>query len=451
MSGGACDAVADRSGSAAILEELDRRNLLVVALDAERTWWRYHHLFAELLRRELARTDAARVKLLHRRAAEWHAEHGLADEAIRHSLACGAVDRAGELIAEHWNEAFNRGELASVDAWLRALPPSLVVADERLWLARLWTAMDRGELVEVRALLTRGERAAIPAARSWAPVLHGLHAFKRGDLADAEREIAAMNLSAGDPFRRTTGRLVGGVVAFARGDRAVATEAFTDAADLAAEHENRLGLAYAAGHLALLALEEGRDRDAAQELARVDALLEHDGAVGEHFVAYASQLARGLLAERAAAYDAAATTLVRAVELARRGGGALELASSLVELGRLQWFRAARDDALRLAREARRVLDSCPDPGRVAARLAELELRTEIRRAEPVARDRLSDSELAVLRLLPTGLSNREIGEELYVSINTVKTHLRNLYGKLDAGSREQAVTRARQLGLIDA
>jgi LuxR family maltose regulon positive regulatory protein len=82
--------------------------------------------------------------------------------------------------------------------------------------------------------------------------------------------------------------------------------------------------------------------------------------------------------------------------------------------------------------------------------LAQLELRTEIRQAAPIATpDELSDSELAVLRLLPTELSNREIGEELFVSVNTVKTHLRNIYAKLRARSREQAVGRAREIGLL--
>jgi LuxR family maltose regulon positive regulatory protein len=96
------------------------------------------------------------------------------------------------------------------------------------------------------------------------------------------------------------------------------------------------------------------------------------------------------------------------------------------------------------------VLDECADPGRVATRLADVETRTQIRQAAPIAvPDELSDSELAVLRLLPTELSNREIGDELFVSVNTVKTHVRNIYAKLRAGSREQAVGRAREIGLL--
>jgi LuxR family maltose regulon positive regulatory protein len=167
-------------------------------------------------------------------------------------------------------------------------------------------------------------------------------------------------------------------------------------------------------------------------------------------VAFAGELARARLAERSGAYEAAAGALERALELARRGAGQLELAATLVELGKLGWARGRRDDARRLAREARRVVDGCADPGRVADRLTELELRTNVRKAADVSlADELSDSELAVLRLLPTQLSNREIGEELFVSVNTVKTHVRSIYAKLRASSREQAVGRAREIGLL--
>jgi LuxR family maltose regulon positive regulatory protein len=449
MSGPLCDAVTGSTGSAARLDELDRRNLLVVPIDPHRRWWRYHHLFGELLRLELERAGPDRAIALHRRAAEWHRDRGMAPEAIRHALAAGEHALAAELVAEHWSIPFNRGELATVDAWLVALPPALVVADARLWLARLWTAMDRGQLADVHTLLSRAERGAVPAVHEWAPVLRGLYAFKRGDLAAARRHVDDAALGGDDAFRQTTALLVRGVVAHAADDGDARAE-FTAAADRAGDDGNGLGLAYAVGHLALIAAEQGRPDTAAQELARLDALVARDRAIGEHFVAFAGELARAALAERAGAYEAAAAALQRAAELARRGAGQLELAAALVELGRLDWARGQRDDACRVAREARRSLDGCPDPGRVASRLMDLELRTEVRQASVMApADELSDSELAVLRLLASQLSNREIGEELFVSINTVKTHVRSIYAKLRAQSREQAVGRAREIGLL--
>ena len=115
---------------------------------------------------------------------------------------------------------------------------------------------------------------------------------------------------------------------------------------------------------------------------------------------------------------------------------------------------AAAAAARALVLEARRPVEACAHPGRVAAHLAALE--HELLRPDDLADapttgplEPLSDSELAVLRLLPSALSQREIGEQLFISVNTVKTHCRNIYAKLRVGSREQAVGRARELGLL--
>src|SRR4051794_29248261 len=98
-----CDAVTGEGGAAGRLPELDRRNLMLAPLDAGRRWWRYHHLFAEALQAEL---EPERASELHRRAAAWHAERGLAAEAIRHAVAAGEPAQAAELVAEHWRDAF---------------------------------------------------------------------------------------------------------------------------------------------------------------------------------------------------------------------------------------------------------------------------------------------------------------------------------------------------------
>jgi LuxR family transcriptional regulator, maltose regulon positive regulatory protein len=443
-----CDALTGGADAAERLPELYRANLLVVPLDGRRRWWRYHHLFAELLRRELARETPARAPELHRRAAAWHAEHGSPGDAIAHAIAAGDHDVAARLAAEHWSAAFNAGELATVESWLAALPDACVVGDPRLWLARLWTAMDSGRLEEAGALLDRADRDAAPEARVWGQLLHALHAFKRGDLTAAEDGAArAAELDPDDRFWRTVAACVRGLTAYARG-RPSAVAAFEQAAELASADRNRLALAYALGYRALIAAEAGLEDDAEAALVRLDELLAEDAEVGEHFVALAGGLARAALDERQGAYEAAAPRLERAVELARRGAGTLELAHAQIRLGHVQWARGRRDDARRLAREARRQLDGCADPGRLTVRLQELERRAQLR-AAPVPREELSDSELAVLRLLPSELSNREIGERLYVSVNTVKTHVRSIYAKLRAQSRDQAVGRARELGLL--
>jgi LuxR family maltose regulon positive regulatory protein len=443
-----CDAVTGGDDAAERLPELERRNLMLVPLDAGRRWWRYHHLFADALRAALA---PERARELHRRALAWHSAHGLPAEAIRHALAAQEPATAGQLIATHWREAFNRGELATVQRWLDALPDGVLLADAHLWLAELWLLMDQGRLSEAGSLLAGVDAGAAPEVRVWTLLLQALRAFKLGDVGAAEDGVArALELDPRDRFWRTVAALVRGLAGYARG-RLAAAQAFEEAARLARADGNHLGLAYALGYRALIAVEAGLPAEAEPRLQALDELLDSPG-VGEHFVGFAGGLARAALAENEGRYEAAARELQRAAELAGRGAGRTEIAHVEVALGRVMWARGRRDEARGLAAQARERLAGTPDPGRAAASLARLETRVGTRQPALVgasATEALSDGELAVLRLLPAALSNRQIGEELFISVNTVKTHLRSIYAKLSASSREQAVGRARELGLL--
>jgi LuxR family maltose regulon positive regulatory protein len=441
-----CDAVTGRAGAAGRLPDLDRRNLLLVPLDPGKQWWRYHHLFAEALRAEL---EPERARELHRRALAWHAERGFPAEAIRHAVAADEQAGVAELVAAHWRDAFNRGELATVEHWLAALPEGAVVSDPRLWLAKLWLLMDGGRLSEAGLLLEEVEPA--PDVLVWSLLLQALRAFKLGDVGAAEDGVArALECDPEDRFWRTVAALVRGLAGYARG-RLAAGQAFEEAARLARADGNRLGLAYALGYRALIAVEAGLPGEATARLEALDALHDDPG-VAEHFVSFAGGLARAALAEREGRYEAAAAELERAAQLAQRGAGCSEIAHVEVALARIQWARGRRDDARRLATAARERLAPAREPGRVADLLSRLEQRIRVRQPALVgaaSAEPLSDSELAVLRLLSAALSNRQIGEELFISVNTVKTHLKSIYAKLGSSSREQAVGRARELGLI--
>ena len=123
LSGSLCDAVTGRPGGQALLEQVERAGLFLVPLDEVRGWWRYHHLFADLLRARLREEHPGLVKQLHRNAAAWCQEHGLADDAIRHAVAAGEATWAARLIEQHFDEVFFlRGEAATVHRWLSALP-----------------------------------------------------------------------------------------------------------------------------------------------------------------------------------------------------------------------------------------------------------------------------------------------------------------------------------------
>ena len=104
LSGDLCDAVTGRTDGQAMLEAIERANLFLVPLDDVRRWWRYHHLFADLLRVRLSQDRHEKLEELHRNAADWHEKHGLADDAVRHALAAGDARRAARLV-EYYADA----------------------------------------------------------------------------------------------------------------------------------------------------------------------------------------------------------------------------------------------------------------------------------------------------------------------------------------------------------
>ena len=165
LSGELCNAVTGRTGSQALLEWAERAGLFLVALDDVRGWWRYHHLFADLLRARLQQQQPARVAQLHRNAAAWYEEHGLADDAIRHAVAAGQMTWAAQLIEQHFDTFYSvRGEGATIQRWLSVLPTDLVRSRPRLLLAQAQLALTGGRLETVEPLLEAAERAPAGAA-----------------------------------------------------------------------------------------------------------------------------------------------------------------------------------------------------------------------------------------------------------------------------------------------
>src|SRR4029453_9650209 len=154
-----CDAVADRGGSAEVLEELERSNLLLIPLDSKREWFRYHPLFADLLQHELARMEAEVIPLLHGRASGWYREAGLIVEAANHATAAGDVDAAVELVGRYYSLFLGRGQLATVARWLEALPESVIAEDWLLCFAAAMVTSHMGRLDEAERWLALAAQA----------------------------------------------------------------------------------------------------------------------------------------------------------------------------------------------------------------------------------------------------------------------------------------------------
>jgi LuxR family transcriptional regulator, maltose regulon positive regulatory protein len=165
LSGELCDAVTGRPGSQAMLHHIEQAGLFLVPLDEVRGWWRYHHLFADLLRARLAQELPGRVQELHRAAAAWSDQHDLADDAVRHALAAGDAAWAAQLIEQYFDATlYLSSEGATAQRWLAALPAGLVQTRPRLLLAQVLLAATLGRAEAMEPPLDAAERALAGAA-----------------------------------------------------------------------------------------------------------------------------------------------------------------------------------------------------------------------------------------------------------------------------------------------
>jgi LuxR family transcriptional regulator, maltose regulon positive regulatory protein len=164
LCGPLCQAVTGRADSQRLLEQIERGNLFLQPLDEVRGWWRYHQLFADLLRARLGQERPERVPQLHRAAAAWYEQHGLADDAVRHALAAGDAAWASRLVERHIDALLLRSEGATLQRWLAALPAELVSSRPRLLLTQAVVALVSGGVEAVEGLLNAAERALVGTA-----------------------------------------------------------------------------------------------------------------------------------------------------------------------------------------------------------------------------------------------------------------------------------------------
>ena len=439
-----CDAVTERTDGAEMLHQAEQANLFVLALDDRHQWFRYHQLFVEMLRRELTKAAPEQRAELNQRASEWFASHDAPQEAVRHALQAGDLASAHLLTGRHWNHEYNAGRLATVDGWLTALGEDRVRADPWLSAARVMIWADEGRLDELDAWLELEPTVdGYPYA-----VLRALHRFKSGDLGRAGDELGrAQQLRLeSEPFWETVERCVRGATAYWAGDLATARTSLASATSLARSYDNVAGLTYATGYLALLALDADDVVTARRRLDRIAAYLDPAADLAAHFVLALPLLALGRLFELDGDSERAEHALTRAVACARGGAGRLERVATVATLARLHQRDGDRQLATRLLAEAAALLRLSPDPGRAATMAAD---EPSAPRVRVTSGEALTAREAAVLRLLPTQLSLREIADALYVSHNTAKTHSRALYRKLGVSSRDEAVVAARSSGLL--
>ncbi len=340
LCGPLCDAVTARTGSAAILADLYAANVFVVALDDEHRWYRYHHLFGELLRLQMQRTTPELIPTLHARASTWYAGEGMAVDAIEHALAAGDPARSVALLEEHARAIVLRGEARLVDGWIQRLPAEWRTAGPRANLACAWALLLRGSLDAIDPYLQAAEAAstgADPATRAECLALRAGLVSLRGDAERGCRiaQEAADLAPEDDLYVRGMTRFCLATACNYAGRVAPAIEHYQAALPLCLAAGNMVAAMLTIGNLTMLYLARGQlhraadlcrqtiDGAARRGEARAPALASVHGGFGDVLLAW-----RDLDASRAE------TTL--ALELGRRSGHVATLTYGYTVLSKLE-------------------------------------------------------------------------------------------------------------------
>jgi len=159
LTGSLCDALTGQDNGRTSLGKLARANLFIVPLDEERRWYRYHQLFADLLRQRLRQEQPDWVLALHIRASEWYERNGFVDEAIEHALRAENLERAAHLISEHVDAIWQRGQHTRLRRWLTGLPAEMVFSKPHLCILHAWDLFTSGRQDEAERSLQAAEKA----------------------------------------------------------------------------------------------------------------------------------------------------------------------------------------------------------------------------------------------------------------------------------------------------
>ena len=243
LTGPLCDAVTGRADGSAMLESLERANLFVVALDEHRAWFRYHHLFADVLRARVLSEEPDLVPMLHRRASDWYEHHDLVEDAVRHALAGRDFERAAHLMELALPALRRNRQDATLLGWLDDLPDDVVRRSAVLSVFYGWMQMVSGDLDAVEDRLDDAERAlaaseAPDAGNEELRTLPMTLAIYRASLAQARGDTEgtvrhahrALDMAGpGDHFSRGAAAGFLGLAAWANGDIEPALQTFSEA------------------------------------------------------------------------------------------------------------------------------------------------------------------------------------------------------------------------------
>jgi LuxR family maltose regulon positive regulatory protein len=447
-----CDALTGAAGSGVTLRETSRAGLFIAPIDTAGEWYRYHQLFSEALRAELRITDPDMIPVLHGRASCWFEQNGDLESATEHAIRARDLERSSRLVIGQLQPFVAIGRIATIERWLGDLSWPQARQHPELAVGRAAAAGVGGDLEAAGRWLdvaAAGDRqtmtgAGVPLGFG-VDLLCSLHALGnlRSALAAAQRALR----EAPAPAWRGAALTGLGQCQYLLGHTDDAAASLREALTLLPDDPYML--AQAAGYLSLADTDRGNpgqgERGARTVLELLDSRgLAHLGTMAAcHLGLGAAMQARGRLGE-------AQAELNMAVELCKSATPSIWHAHALILFADVLHSLGETAGAVGALEQAEAILARLADPGAVPGFARELRerLATPARRAA-ASGEELTERELVVLRLAAAGLTQRETATQLYLSTNTVKTHLSRIYRKLGASSRPQAVERARELGMI--
>jgi len=443
-----------------MLAELARSNLLLVPLDRRGEWYRYHHLFRDMLLAELERREPALISALRRRAASWCARAGLPEEALEYSIAARDVDTAAGLVTSLGVAVYRQGRVTTLQRWFGWLdeqggieghPMAAVLTSMLSALTARPAHAERWADVVDRWQYKDGAQPSDPAAEAWAALLRAILCRDGvekmvSDADEAVRAFAAGNVADPAPLA------LQGIARVLCGDLDGGEASLQDAVAVAGEAGAPDTLALALCERSLLAIARN-DWSQAEVLADQARTALHQAWLEESYLTPLVCAAQARVAVHRRDLPAARQELIAAQRSRPELSYAIpHIAVQVrIELARAYLALSDLEGARTLMREIDELLKRRPGLGTLVdqARALRNTLAGERASTMPGA-SALTTAELRLLPLLATHLSFPQIGEEMFLSTNTIKSQAVSIYRKLGVSARNPAVTRAREIGLLE-
>lgn len=463
MCGSLCDGIVeDKNHNATdILESIRQANLFLIPLDNERRWYRYHHLFGDLLRKRLEQASDIDINTLHLRASAWYEKNDFEVRAFHHAVQAGDIERVERLIEGNGTPLYLRGGVTPILKWFGSLPPATL--DERPSLLVTYAMASTVSGQQINHVEDRLQTAEIALqdnlhdARNrhlmgQIATVRGMLAFSRGDIEGMllQSNLALELLYPDSVSMRLFALWTKGLAHQHRGEHATASKAFAETASTSEATGNTMMALAAFTGLGQLQEADHQHHQALASYQRVLSL------VGEPPWSMACEACLGLARIHYMWND-----LYQAEHYAQQGlelGRQLENVSTPIEcclvLARVQIAKGDLDGAAFTLAESERLIeqrgftDKLPLVDTEKSRLQASAQGNSTPASQPLI-EPLSERELEVLRLIAAGCSNREIGQRLFLALDTIKGHNRRIYGKLGVSRRTEAIARAQELGLL--